>query len=76
MKLIHAALGKVAGSRKPPVLQALLAICHAYTQQHEEARAILATLPPLAQMDPITFNTVTLVYRALDDGTHTHLARQ
>lgn len=64
VKLLHAAMQKAG---KKPVLQALLALCNAYTHQPEEARAILATLPPLPNLDHVTFQTVALVYRALDD---------
>jgi hypothetical protein len=63
-KLIHTALIK---HKKQPVLLALLALCSAYTTQPAEARGYLAQLPPLGQLDQTTFNTVTLVWRALDD---------
>lgn len=63
-KLLHAAILKHGPI---PVLQTLLALCHAYTHAEADARALLKTLPPPGELDYTTFHTLLLVYRVLDD---------
>ena len=70
LKLVQAALTKHG---QVPVLQALFALCTYHNGNEKEARNILKTLPPLPELDPVTFNTLVHIYKTMDDGQRTHL---